>query len=173
MSINITLPPFTSLSNNILARNRADTGGGIRVWSDWHLSVITMTHNTMVDNGTGVSVGHHVTATLVNDMFVSHTLAITSTDPVGVVLIDHALFWANDDDGLRGSAPVNGAPDFVAPAKDDYHIGPGSAAIDAGVRTDVTTDIDGDPRPGGAGYDIGADEFYRKLCLPLVVKTLP
>jgi hypothetical protein len=45
----------------------------------------------------------------------------------------------------------------------DYHLQAGSPAIDAGVASKSgqaapTRDIDNDPRPSGAGYEIGADE---------------
>jgi len=42
-----------------------------------------------------------------------------------------------------------------------FHIGPNSSAIDQAANAGVTTDIDGEGRPSGAGYDIGADEFYQ------------
>jgi uncharacterized repeat protein (TIGR01451 family) len=51
-----------------------------------------------------------------------------------------------------------GDPAFVDPDNGDYHIGPGSAAIDAGLDAGVDHDIDGEPRPLGGGYDLGADE---------------
>ena len=55
---------------------------------------------------------------------------------------------------------------------DGYHLTSSSAAIDAGVDAGVTTDIDGDARPRGAGYDIGADEFGQwYVYLPLVMKN--
>jgi uncharacterized repeat protein (TIGR01451 family) len=60
------------------------------------------------------------------------------------------IFHAND---------YTGTPAFLSPNSRDYHIGPSSAAINAGVNTGVTEDIDGNPRPLGSGYDIGADEF--------------
>jgi hypothetical protein len=64
---------------------------------------------------------------------------------------------------------VDGDPAFAA---DGYHILPGSAAIDAGVNVSVTTDIDGDPRPNGPGYDIGADEAQlRRVYLPMVLRN--
>ncbi|MFL6141654.1 MAG: choice-of-anchor Q domain-containing protein [Labedaea sp.] len=49
---------------------------------------------------------------------------------------------------------------FVDPAADDYHLAPGSPAIDAGTATQApATDLDGNPRPQGDGFDIGAYEF--------------
>ncbi len=41
----------------------------------------------------------------------------------------------------------------------DYHIQNNSSALDAGVNAGVTTDFDGQFRPSGGGYDIGADEL--------------
>ena len=86
------------------------------------------------------------------------------------ILADHTLFWANADDGIPGSNPVTGDPRFVDPPGGDYHIGPGSAAADAGVAAGIGTDIDGDGRPVGADYDIGADECFLRIYLPLVVR---
>ena len=42
----------------------------------------------------------------------------------------------------------------------DIHLSAGSSCIDAGTCTGAPpTDFEGDPRPSGAGCDIGADEF--------------
>ena len=49
---------------------------------------------------------------------------------------------------------------FVAPASFDFHILSTSSAVDTGVSTNAPNeDFDGDSRPQGAGYDIGADEY--------------
>ncbi len=74
--------------------------------------------------------------------------------------------WGNDTDWggagtiIIGTVNVWGDPAFVDPDAGDYHLGPGSAAIDAGVNAGVTTDIDGNPRPHGGGFDLGADEYW-------------
>ena len=42
-----------------------------------------------------------------------------------------------------------------------YHIGPTSSAIDvAGLTSTLDHDFDGQSRPFGAGYDVGADEYH-------------
>ena len=49
---------------------------------------------------------------------------------------------------------------FAEPDSEDLHLVTGSACIDAGTSNNASTeDYDGNPRPQGAGYDIGAYEF--------------
>ena len=49
---------------------------------------------------------------------------------------------------------------FVDTSKDDFHLRPGSLAIDRGYDApQVSTDLDGRPRPIGIGPDIGAYEY--------------
>lgn len=51
---------------------------------------------------------------------------------------------------------------FVNPAGDNYHLTPQSPAIDAGRDLSsygITTDFDGNHRPYGAAYDVGAYEY--------------
>ncbi len=85
--------------------------------------------------------------------------------------------WANETDWLGTNNIITGshnhwaAPAFINPVAGDYHIAFDSAAIDTGISTGFSTDIDGNSRPTGLGYDIGADEwtgYY--LYLPLMLK---
>jgi len=166
-------PEATRLVNNLIAHNLAGySGGGLYAHSDWNLSAITLTHNTVVSNGTGLRIGNNMTATLVNNIVVSHTLGMTVIISSGNVFADHTLFWGNTDDGIRGINPVDSDPDFVNPVAGDYHIGPDSGAIDAGVNAGVINDIDGDPRPDCVHEDIGADERQGAACSRLYVPLI-
>jgi hypothetical protein len=56
------------------------------------------------------------------------------------------------------------AQNFVAPGS-DFHLLPASPAVDAGIATNApSTDIDGDPRPAGGGFDLGAYELQLAEC---------
>jgi hypothetical protein len=83
--------------------------------------------------------------------------------------------WGGDGATLIGTVNIWEDPAFLDPDGGDYHIGLGSAAVDAGVDAGLKYDMDGDTRPQGSSYDIGADEFRqeRYTYLPLVVKNHP
>ena len=82
--------------------------------------------------------------------------------------------WDIDSGNVTSSTNVLGDPAFVDPDNGDYHIGSGSAAIDLGVNAGIDVDIDGQGRPAGGGYDIGADEYYEfAIYLPLALKNRP
>jgi len=55
---------------------------------------------------------------------------------------------------------IDADPLFVDSDNEDYHLTSDSPAIDQGTSVDAPADdIDGDDRPEGSGYDMGADEY--------------
>ncbi|MBI5556552.1 MAG: hypothetical protein HY885_02835 [Deltaproteobacteria bacterium] len=60
--------------------------------------------------------------------------------------------------GYPETGNSNAGPLFAL--EDDYHLNPESPCIAAGTEPDGPAgDINGDPRPRGAGFDMGADEL--------------
>lgn len=161
-----------TLANNIVARS-GDTSLEVRATSGAPLTA-RLLHNTLAGAGTGygVHVGTaYVTLGLTNTIVAGHALGITNSVPASsTVLADHTLFWNNGQDGIIGTNPIYGNPAFLDPGGDDYHVGIDSAAIDAAVDVGEERDVDGDPRPIGPAPDIGADEAWRWIFLPLVLR---
>lgn len=61
---------------------------------------------------------------------------------------------------------------FVNPAADDFHLQSISPAVNQGVTlADVPDDMDAQARPGGAAYDVGADEVVAQAPGQLTVVT--
>ena len=166
------------LVNNWIADNRtALEGDALAV-----VGVARTAHNTIATVATGGSAVYvgaspplYGSLWMTNTILVSHTIGITvaagCTATLEATLWSNGTDWASPGTILTGTVNVWGDPAFLDPAGGDYHIGPASAARDTGVASGVSTDIDGDTRPLGAGYDIGADEapvVYVRMYLPLV-----
>jgi hypothetical protein len=110
---------------------------------------------------------------MTNTIVASHTWGITTTfQDSSIVHADHTLLWANANDGIRGTNAIDGDPALVHPIAGDFHIGPNSTAVDAGIDVGTTVDIDGDVRPLNTLYDIGADEVaWQSTYLPLAIRN--
>jgi uncharacterized repeat protein (TIGR01451 family) len=174
-----------TLANDIVADNHATSaGGGFYI----ERSSPLLLHSTIARNtggdGSGLYVtddwGQYSTVVMTNTILVSHTVGITITTG-NTATLEATLWgsgsWANVTDWggagtiVTGAVNIQGDPAFVDPDSGDYHIGPESAARDAGVDAGVTTDIDGDPRPAEQGYDIGADEL--RVALKVTKQATP
>lgn len=151
-----------SVVNSLFAGNRAATaqGASLALASP---GVFEVVHVTIGDLGMSAGSAIHVltgTAHITNTLVASHSVAISNSG--GTVLQDFNLFFNNmtDIQGVvsGGANNASGDPEFIAPALDNYHLGAGSAAIDAGTDAGIVTDYDGETRPQDAGFDTGYDE---------------
>ncbi len=158
------------LINNVIANNTATQyGGGLLA----HNSIAHLQHNTIARNylgeGSGVYVGNPWNNTgsdntlwLTNTILVSHTTGINANDNSNVTV--NSILWdANTtitvSQGTGSQVTLqnqySGDPAF---ADDGYHLTAGSAALDRGIPTNVTNDIDGNHRPLGLAPELGVDE---------------
>jgi hypothetical protein len=157
-----------TIQNNIIARNQGSSasglgyGNGISVVCG-HASVL---HNTIVENdgslsGDGLVVDVSVDGQVENNIVVNNTGLGLCTGGSGTVVSDYNDVWGNGVNygcGTPGNNDLSEDPLFVDPSGDDYHLQEGSLCIDSGTDAGVTEDIEGDPRPQGYGFDMGAYE---------------
>jgi hypothetical protein len=171
-----------TLINSVVASNRADiAGAGLYIEDSFLRSLHATIARNVGGDGSGVYVtgyhpGQYSSIALTNTILVSHTIGIYVTSG-STATLEATLWgsgaWANITDTVGvviSTTNVTGNPMFVNPDVGDYHIGSTSEAIDMGVNAGITVDIDGESRPAGNGYDIGADEFWGKVYLPLVLR---
>lgn len=164
----------TTLINTVVAANRADTSGsGLIAWGPLRLLHATIAHNYGGDSS-GIVVGYEetpATLALTNTIIAGHATGISVTAGSAVTL--HGVLWSGVPITISRSPTAHvtvqnehwGHPAFVDPGRGNYHIRPTSAAVDRGVDAGVRIDIDGQPRPAGPGYDLGADEVANPVYL--------
>lgn len=168
------------LENNIVAANHiapGRNGAGILVWGTTpHLIHTTIAENTGGD-GTGLYAkeqynGPKSSAFLTNTIVVSQTIGVQAKSGNTITLA--STLWYNNSTDTIGNVISTGStlgdPAFTAPQAHDYHIGATSKARDAGIPAGVLVDIDGEPRLSTGPVDLGADEFWWPVFLPLVLR---
>jgi len=161
--------------NSLFADNGASSGRGAALQLA-STGVVDIVHATIaattVSSGSAIEVVTGTTA-ITNSLIVSHAVGLVASG--GSTIQDYNLFFGNGADTqgpvLGGAHSLVGDPRVVNHSNAAWRLDPGSAAIDAGTDVGVTTDIDGEPRPQGAGFDIGFDEYEPlRLLLPIVLR---
>jgi len=137
------------ITNNIIRQNLIYDGigweggviithaGGVKIWGN----TITM------NNGPGIMLNSGMEFTPQID--IRGNIIFDNTD--GEILGDLSSISAYENN-------FTSDPFFVNAAGNDYHLAPGSPAIDSGIYLGLLMDQEGNPRPQGRGYDIGAFE---------------
>jgi hypothetical protein len=168
------------LTNNTVADNQGNNvGSGLYIDGASELL-----HNTIARNSGGDGSGVCVvggTVALTNTILVSHTVGISVAGGSTATL--ESTLWHGNTTNWDGAGTIShsnnytGNPVFQNPSTGNYHIGPGSGALNQGLDSEVLVDIDRQPRPYLAP-DLGADEYWppgvlKHIYLPLIVRGGP
>ena len=129
---------------------------------------IRIINNTFTNNGSGIwGGGISIENPDASDVVIRNNICsqnrwfqINVEVSAAGLTIDHNLIHGTrGDDELDGTDIVEGDPRFASASGANFHLNDGSPAIDAGSSADAPMDdFDGNPRPQGSGYDIGAFE---------------
>jgi len=152
---------FIRVENNILSDNTADSHGGGCLS---HESSVHIVNNTIYGNRKyGVRIlSHNNDIRLINSILWNNLpidLYIFESPPGTVVIshcdIDKSNYAYQDEKSNMSSDPM-----FIDPQANRFYLSQGSPCIDTGTSEDAPPeDFDGNPRPQGVGYDIGAYEY--------------
>ncbi len=146
-----------TIVNCLISENYAgNDGGGARCTS----SSPTITHCTFSDNvaaddSGGFYCSHSSSPVMANCILWGDTASKRKEiyDTSGLLVVT----YSDVEGGWPGEGNIDADPIFLGGG--DFHLTMGSPCIDAGTDAGVYTDVDGDARPLGAGFDIGADEY--------------
>ncbi len=165
---------YNNLTNGLEIGNWGNPGVSPRPIED-----ITFINNTSYGNGSdgwggGIMNDNPDVKNLVirNNIFSQNTL-FQIADEGGLstanLTVDHNLvneYTGNYQYEIRGTDYVEGDPKFVNPSGADFHLQQSSPAIDKGSSINApNNDFDGNQRPQGAGYDLGAYEYVTATTL--------
>ena len=111
--------------------------------------------------------GQIILAATTTNLFIENNIFYLPGQNVGIsgtqsgAIIDHNLSTGTVGGGGTGTNIENTDPMFVNPTGLDFHLQPGSPAINAGLALQIVLfDYDGIARPVGGAWDIGAFEFH-------------
>jgi parallel beta-helix repeat protein/predicted outer membrane repeat protein len=173
----------STVADNIQNDAIGEGGGGICLGGFCSPTIVNciISGNTAAGNGGGIYSRYYSAPTITNCTLTRNTSAGQGvdvfSDGIGLVpAIKNCIIWDDGNDLVGCSATysdvkapavgtnINADPCFIDAAHGDFHLSAASPSIDSGtLKGAPSTDKDGNPRPVGAGFDMGAYEFARDI----------
>ena len=147
-----------------LGFERDGRGGGIYGMLEGNTDAPTFVHCTVVDNEAETKGGGIYFLSLM-PVPITNSIVWNNTAPNDPQIYEHepgdlVVTYTDVEGGWPGEGNINEPPQLGGGG--GYHLLPGSLCIDAGTNAGVNDDVDGEARPCGEGFDMGADEYI--LC---------
>jgi hypothetical protein len=161
----------STVTNCTFSRNNAFYGGGMYNYNhSWPaVTNCTFSGNSAVLGG-GMYNESSSSPTVTNNI-----LWEDSPDEIYNLGSSPIVTYSDIQGGFTGTGNIDADPKFVDAANEDYHLQQGSPCIDTGTPSGApATDLEGNPRPQGAGYDMGAYEFLlaKTTAMPWILLLL-
>ena len=170
------------ITHCMVSGNLAGNGGGIFCSSSSSPKVT----NCLINRNISSDTGGGICSDSSSPVMINCTLAGNSASPSngggayvysGSPIITNCILWSDSPGeisgngsaaitccdirgGYTGSGNISDSPSFVNPDAGNYRLRGDSPCIDKGGSNAPATDLDGNPRPIGAGYDMGAYELF-------------
>gem|GEM_PF-1454699 len=127
------------LENVTISRNTCAAGlGGAGIFAEGG-SRIVLSNSIVVDNG--------------GDSEIWQCQDCQATPPTSPSTVTYSLVGATEGAVDNGSGVISGAPGFVNPLSGDFHLSPGSQAID---KADPASTVGTEPAPNGGRRNVGS-----------------
>ncbi len=167
---------FSSFTNCTFTSNSAVLGGAIHVKNSSSTSFSSFINCTITLNEASVQGGAiwcEIPLAPEDSITIKNCILWGNISPEGSEIYENEkpliITYSNIQGGHTGSGNINENPLFIN-ADNDYHLQPTSPCIDTGTAEGVPSDdLDGNYRPIGSGYDIGAYEFQTTIVIDELV----
>jgi hypothetical protein len=146
-----------NIMNTIISENSGSEGGGISVRWEGSPSIVNCTITKNVATGTGGAIRvEALTSPVVTNCILWNDGPDEITKDEGSA---PSVRYCDVQGGYPGEGNFHGDPLFVDAVKGDYHLSVSSPCMYAGTAEGAPdTDIEGNRRPQGYGFDLGAYE---------------